>query len=100
MDRFLIDYTDTPFRETGTISAHTNRLNWRCEMLLSRNQDLIRGKRVLDLASHDGRFSYACLRLGARHVTGIEFQPELVAAANHTLARLGHQPETFRFLQG
>ena len=71
---FYVDYKDTPFLETGKIKAEAlpYRLNWRCEILLTRNQEAINGKRILDLASHDGVFSYACLKLGASHVTGVE----------------------------
>ena len=50
------------------------------------------------MASHDGRFSYACLRLGASHVTGIEGRPHLVKFANENLASLGCGLQTFRFI--
>ena len=65
--------------------AHANRLNWRTEILLARNRNLIEGKKVLDLASHDGRFSYACVQLGAKSVTGVEGRQELVDFAKQNV---------------
>ena len=46
--------------------------NWRCEILLTRNQEAIKNKNILDLASHVGALTYGCLKLGAKHVTGVE----------------------------
>ena len=56
--------------------------------------------RILDLASHDGRFSYACLKLGAAHVTGVEARPHLVANAVDNLSQSGFDPSSFAFMQG
>lgn len=98
--RFSVEYENTPFLETSTTASHHNRLNWRCEILLARNQEAIAGKRILDLASHDGRFSYACLKLGAQHVTGVEGRHYLVESARENLTGLGYTPECFSFIQG
>jgi hypothetical protein len=68
-------------------------------MLLTRNQELIKGKRILDLASHDGRFSYACLKLGATHVTGVEGREYLVRSAIDNLSSLGCVRDSFNFIQ-
>ncbi len=73
----MIDFTDTQFLETSKTAAFANRLNWRAEILLSRNREVIEGKSVLDLASHDGRFSWACLELRASRVVGVEGRQEL-----------------------
>jgi predicted RNA methylase len=99
---FQINYEHSPFLETGKITAETspNRLNWRCEILLARNRAAIAGKRVLDLASHDGVFSYACLKLGASHVTGVEGRESLIKSAADNLIALGCSPEQFNFVQG
>jgi len=98
---FYVDYENTPFLETGKISSEalSYRLNWRCEILLTRNRQAIRGKRVLDLASHDGMFSYACLKLGASHVTGVEGRENLVKSAIDNLTTLGYTKERFTFIQ-
>lgn len=96
----MIDFRDTPFLETSTTAAHANRLNSRCEMLLANNRQAIEGKRVLDLASHDGRFSYACLKLGAASVTGIEGREDLVLSARKNLGQAGFDSSTFTFIHG
>lgn len=100
MTKFAIDYSDTPFLETSQTNPNPTRLNWRCEMLLTRNQELIKNQRVLDLASHDGRFSYACLRLGARSVRGVEGRPHLVANARENFKKLGFEEDRFHFESG
>ena len=99
--RFYVDYENTPFLETYKIKhdALSYRLNWRCEILLTRNQEAIKGKRVLDLASHDGLFSYACLKLGASHVTGVEGRENLVKSAIDNLTGLGYTQRHFSFIQ-
>ena len=43
---------------------------------------------MLDLASHDGRFSFAALHAGAARVVGIEHDPRLVQKAEENLALL------------
>lgn len=96
---FMIDFENTPFLKTSETAAFTNRLNWRCEILLNRNQEVIRNKKILDLASHDGRFSYACLKLGASHVTGIEGRPHLVRNAIKNLMSSGYSAKNFAFVQ-
>jgi SAM-dependent methyltransferase len=97
---FTIDYGDTPFLRTSQTNPNPVRLNWRCEMLLTRNRAILENARVLDLASHDGRFSYACLQLGARSITGIEGRPHLVENARENLKGLGIDESRFRFEVG
>ncbi len=53
-------------------------LNARVEKLLIENQKQIQGKRILDLASHLGTFSYAALKLGASYVQGIDTENSLI----------------------
>lgn len=100
MVQLSVRYEDTPFLETSETHPQPNRLNWRCEMLLTQNIEAIRGKRILDMASHDGRFSYACLKLGAKHVTGIEGRSHLINSAKKNLALLGYDLNNFSFLHG
>ncbi|MBL8201651.1 MAG: methyltransferase domain-containing protein [Chromatiales bacterium] len=54
------------------------RLNARHRVILEPLRGEIEGRTVLDLASHDGRWSFAALMLGARHVVGIECRQELI----------------------
>lgn len=55
-----------------------NRLNVRHEFIVDAFRDEIRGARVLDLAAHDGRWSYALSAAGAREVVGVEARGDLV----------------------
>lgn len=96
---FYVDYENTSFLQTSKTGVNPYRLNWRCEILLTRNQEAIKGKRILDLASHDGRFSYACLKLGASHVTGVEGREHLVKFAMDNLTGLGYTQEHFSFIR-
>ena len=77
-----------------------NRMNERYEALFASNKDIFDGARVLDLASHDGRFSMAALKAGAAHVTGVEVRQSLVDKAQETFAFYGQDPETYRFVCG
>ncbi len=97
---FRINYENTPFLQSSQTGASLDRLNFRCEILLASNQEAIKDKRILDLASHDGRFSYACLELGARHVTGVEGRHHLVKSAKKNLIDMGYEPKNFSFVQG
>jgi len=67
--------------------ADLNRLNARFKVFMEPFKADFAGVRVLDLASHDGRWSYAALSLGAAHVTGIEARPELIEKGKHLFAR-------------
>jgi hypothetical protein len=77
-----------------------NRMSERYEALFASNRDIFDGARVLDLASHDGRFSMAALKTGAAHVTGVEVRQSLVDKAEETFAFYGQDPETYRFVCG
>src|SRR4051794_17029055 len=80
--------------------AGTGRLNLRHAAIIETNLDAIRGRRILDIASHDGRWSFAALMAGADHVTGIEAQPGLVASAVETMAEYEISPDRYRFIVG
>jgi 2-polyprenyl-3-methyl-5-hydroxy-6-metoxy-1,4-benzoquinol methylase len=54
------------------------RLNARQAMIVQPFADEIRGARVLDLAAHDGRWSYALAGAGAAQVVGVEARQELI----------------------
>jgi len=76
------------------------RLNLRYEAIFEENRDLFEGARVLDIASHDGRFSMAALACGAESVVGIEARPELADHAVTNLEHYGQDPRRFRFIVG
>jgi len=88
------------FYVTSGTAATTTRLNLRYEAIFGENRDLFAGASVLDLASHDGRWSLAALVTGARSVTGIEARPELVKAAAETLGGYGYGADRARFVTG
>jgi 2-polyprenyl-3-methyl-5-hydroxy-6-metoxy-1,4-benzoquinol methylase len=56
-----------------------NRLNKRHEFLVRPFLAELAGARVLDLASHDGRWSYALSSAGASGVVGIEARADQIA---------------------
>jgi len=55
------------------------RLNLRWDHIIKPFIPEIQGARVLDLASHDGRWPYAFAAAGAREVIAVEGRPEVVA---------------------
>lgn len=63
-------YSEDP----GTVT----RMNARHRMLIKPLEAEIAGKRVLDLAAHDGRWAYAFAAAGASEVVGIEGRQELI----------------------
>ena len=55
-----------------------DRLNARHRMIIDPFEPQIAGARVLDIACHDGRWSYALAAAGAREVVGLEIRQELL----------------------
>lgn len=95
---FFDDYPR--FFESSTVIPKHGRLNLRYEAIFAANSDIFDGARVLDLASHDGRWSFAALRTGAAHVTGIEARQEAVCNANANLSHYEVDPARYRFIRG
>lgn len=93
---FFDDYPE--FLRTSETSVHPARLNRRHEALIVRNRDLIEGKVVLDLACHDGRWSFAALKAGAKRVIGVEARPHLVENARKTFEGRGIPQGSYRFI--
>jgi hypothetical protein len=93
-DRFPVFY------ETSETSASRWRLNLRHEAIFTENRDLFDGASVLDIASHDGRWSLAALEAGAAHVVGVEARPELIEHAARNLTECGIDAARWRFVQG
>jgi Methyltransferase domain len=88
------------FYWTSRTAPTAGRLNLRYEAIFGENRDIFAGASVLDLASHDGRWSLAALATGARSVIGIEARPELVRAAIENLAEYGYGADRVRFVTG
>ena len=58
------------------------RLELRHRFIIDPNREYIAGNKVLDLACHDGRWSYAFAAAGASRVDGIEFRQHLIDEFN------------------
>jgi hypothetical protein len=90
-DRFLTTSTTSPF---------LLRLNGRHEAIIAPNTQILQGKRILDIASHDGRWSFAALKAGAAHVTGIEPRQQLIDNARNTFEAYGVSENAYEFIRG
>lgn len=73
------------FYETSGTRDPKGRINLRYEAIFAQNADVFQGARVLDIASHDGRWSLAALCTGAAEVIGVEAREGLVQAARENL---------------
>jgi SAM-dependent methyltransferase len=75
------------------------RLQERHLRIVDANPDAFSGKRVIDLACNNGRWSFAALQAGAANVTGVEGRPEKVEEARRIFERLG-APGRYQFEVG
>jgi transposase-like protein len=88
------------FLETDQLGSVVDRLNARYLALIHENRKLIEGATVLDLASHDGRFSFAAVQNGAARVIGIELGADLVEKSLANMEYYGVPSEQYEFLVG
>jgi len=88
------------FVDSSETGPWLERLNARYLALIHANRHLLAGARVLDLASHDGRFGFAALQNGAAHVVGIDVKDHLVRAGREHFDAYGIAPERYTFLVG
>lgn len=88
------------FYETSETSPFRGRLNLRYEAIFAEHRRIFADARVLDIASHDGRWSLAALKTGAAEVVGIEAREELVRVAYENLESYGADREQYRFVAG
>jgi ubiquinone/menaquinone biosynthesis C-methylase UbiE len=94
-------FDDFPrFLSTSDTAANLYRLNQRHIALIQSNAELIRGRRVLDIASHDGRWSFAAHKAGAEYVLGIEARAHLTDQASATMQHYGVPRSRVEFIQG
>jgi SAM-dependent methyltransferase len=82
------------------IGVKPYRLNQRYRALIESNSAIIADKSVLDIASGDGRWSFAAYKAGARHVLGIEAHEHLVKLAQESLREYGVPAGAIHFLLG
>jgi len=95
--RFFDNYSE--FYKSQT-RATPNRLNKRFLALIHNNRELIKNSIILDLASHDGRWSFAAIKNGAKKVVGIEVEKALVHKSIENMERYGIQKEKYSFITG
>jgi hypothetical protein len=88
------------FVDTSETGPWLDRLNARYVALIDANRDLIRGASILDLASHDGRFSFAALQNGASRVVGIEYEPHMVQKSHENMEFYGVPRHQYDFVLG
>lgn len=87
------------FFETSDTTASPHRLNFRYHLIIEQNEALLRGKKVVEIAAHDGRWAFAALRgAGAAHVTGVEPRQHLVKNAKATFAEYGIPDSQYKFV--
>ncbi|MDX1722558.1 MAG: methyltransferase domain-containing protein [Pseudomonas sp.] len=93
-------FSDYPrFYATSQTSAIPDRLNCRYQSIIQANQNIIAGKRLLDIGSHDGRWTFAALQAGAQHVTGIEPRAELIDNAVSNMQAYGIDESSYAFIK-
>jgi len=88
------------FYETSHIGNEPNRLNSRYHALIGANLDCIQNCSVLDLGSHDGRWSFAALKAGADQVLGIEARSDFHARAIENFQAYSIPEGSFSFVLG
>jgi len=84
------------FKESK-VASDENRLYERYNKLIQNNRELLEGARVLDLGSHDGRWSMAALKAGAKTVKGLEGRPEMAKQAHSTFTKYNVPEDRFSF---
>ncbi len=98
LERFFEDYPE--FQKTSLVTPDLGRLNPRFNALIAHNRGIINGAKILDLGSHDGRWTFAALKNGAASVTGVEGRSYLVDKAEKTMSLYGIAPPRFEFIVG
>ncbi len=88
------------FLETTETIPSRSRLNARWRAIIGWNMAVLAGRRVLDLGCHDGRWSFAALEAGARHVIGIEARAHLVKKAAENFSYYGVPTGSYDFVTG
>tara|TARA_B110000495_G_C22932130_1_gene544949 strand:- start:108 stop:920 length:813 start_codon:yes stop_codon:yes gene_type:complete len=88
------------FYETGTTGAGAKVLNIRFHPIIGNNLDMLKDATVLDIASHDGRWSFAALKNGAKKVYGIEGKKELVQSSIENMKKYGIAEDKYNFVAG
>lgn len=97
MSGFFADYPR--FFKTSRTYPHPNRLGARFDLIFEQSGVDFSGARVLDIASHDGRWAFAAVKRGALRVTGVEPRGHLVRNSESTFAHYGVSADAYGFVQ-
>ena len=76
------------------------RLRYRYDLLFRDMGHLFEGKRVVDIGSHDGRWSFCALQHGASFVMGIEAHDDTIEHGVANYRQYGIAEDKFKFLAG
>jgi hypothetical protein len=76
------------------------RLRYRYRMLFEGRNALYRGKRVIDLGAHDGRWSFCALKAGASFVLGLEARSETIEGGLRNYEYYKVPTDRYQFLVG
>lgn len=88
------------FYDTGQTGVRPKMLNMRFHALIENNKEIIKNSTILDLANHDGRWSFAALKNGAKKVYGIEGKENLVQKGLFNMKKYGISEERYNFVVG
>jgi len=99
MKNFFDDYP-LFFNEESGLNSFPNRLNWRYRAIIENGRPVIEGRRILDIASYDGRWAFAAIKAGASHVTGIEIHAGGVEKSRDFMKEYGVGEDRYRFIAG
>jgi predicted nicotinamide N-methyase len=90
MKSFFDDYPE--FYQTG---KQPLRLGARYEAIIQNGLHALEGKVVLDLGAHNGRWSFAALKAGAKKVISIEGRQDMAEAQDRIFKKLGVQSDRY-----
>jgi len=99
-EKFAGFFNDFPIFYNSKVGSHPNRLNKRYQAIIENNKQILKDSTILDIASHDGRWSFACIKNGAKHVLGIEGREHLVKKSNEFMKEYGIQESKYTFKTG
>lgn len=88
------------FLDTSSTASAKSRLNMRHLGIIAESADILAGRSVVDIASHDGRWSYAALDAGATSVIGIEGRRHLIDHTIRTFKAKGVPRSRYTFIEG
>jgi len=95
---FFDEYSS--FYKTGQTGTKPKMLNARFHALIENNREIIENSTILDLANHDGRWSLAALKNGAKKVYGIEGKKELVEKGLENMKKYEIPEDKYNFVVG